>query len=85
MKLHFKKEDGSISITIVDESAECTFSYEELIRKLYKDRKIDESDFTGEFSGDERNSINALVREITEGFVDKHDATSGDGFMGIPF
>lgn len=84
MKLHFTKANGDVSISIIDGEAEISFKYTDLIRKLYDERKIEESVFTGEFTDEEKGCINALINEITDGLIEKQDAPEGDGFMAVP-
>ena len=62
MRLLFNKDDqGNISVKIVDKDGYCDFSYGEMIKRIYDDKKIEDSEIQGLFSEKEKRSIAELI------------------------
>lgn len=67
MKLVFNKdENDSITVQFQDDSGTQTFSYSEMVKKIYNDRVIEDPVINGNFTDIERNSINELIRLLRE-------------------
>lgn len=68
MKLKFSRKDDNSSVSIlVEGSEELEFNYIEMVKRIYLDRKIEPAVIEGDFSVDEKKSIDDLISEISEG------------------
>jgi len=85
MKLHFTKDQDTNQVFIISKGIDMEFSYVEMIRRLYKERNIEESVFTGNFSDEEKSCITDLVQEINLKINEVTEPAGTDGFMAIPF
>lgn len=62
MRLLFNKDEhGNISVKLVDKDGYTDFSYGEMIKRIYDDKVIEDSDIQGSFTEKERKSINELI------------------------
>lgn len=65
MKLKFDKSNEIISVFFLDDQdTQSEFSYLKMIDMLYKKREIDSPIIEGNFSEEERKSIEELVTEL---------------------
>ena len=65
MQLQFEKANETISVSFCNKEGEKSkFSYSTMIDMLYKERKILDPLVVGDFSKDERNSIDKLIIEL---------------------
>lgn len=65
-----KHPDGNITISFKNGTAYEEFSYSQMIIRLYADRQIDEPEMIGDFTDDERYSINELIKEMRSAVMD---------------
>lgn len=67
MKLKFYKEEDNDYVKIITQDGnELEFDYIEMIRHIFKDKKIEEADVDDQYSEEEANSIKTLISEISE-------------------
>lgn len=67
MKLKFYKEEENDCVKIVTQDGkELEFDYIEMIRHIFNDKKIEETDIDAQYSEDEANSIKVLISDISE-------------------
>ncbi len=67
MKLKFSRKDDNSSVSILAEgNGELEFTYIEMVKQIYLDRKIEPAIIEGNFSIDEEKSINDLISEISK-------------------
>lgn len=67
MKLIFKKDkDSQISVLQDIDGQEKEFSYVEMMNTLIKSKKMEEPEISDDFTKDETESINRMVKIINE-------------------
>lgn len=67
MKWIFMKENEECKIRLREtDGTEVDFSYVEMIKVLYEEKKIEVAEFQGDFSEKERESVNLLIDEINK-------------------
>lgn len=65
MKWIFSKENEQCKIILQKtDGTKMDFSYINMIKELYEEKKIDEAEFEGDFSEGEKESVKALIDEI---------------------
>lgn len=68
MKLKFsRKDNNSRVIILVEDSEELEFNHIEMVKQIYLNRKIEPAVIEGDFSDGEKESIDDLISEISEG------------------
>lgn len=81
MKWILKKQDENCSIKVYENEEKIDFSYIEMIKQLYLKQKIEEPEYEGEFSDDEKESIQELIKEINihvDNFFANEDVSETD-------
>jgi len=74
MKLYFSKdEQNEIVVKMSTLTIQEDFSYIQMIKNLLVKNKFKETDFLGDFSDDEKNRIQAMLKNINDSIV-----TSGE-------
>ena len=66
MKWILKKENDECSIKVKSGDDEIPFSYIEMIKDLYENKKLEAAEYDGDFSETEKESIDSLVNDINE-------------------
>lgn len=71
MKLKFEKNNGDVLVSFVnnDDSNE-SFSYSNMVRKIYADKTIEDAEVIGDFTDIERDSIKVLIKELRNALDD---------------
>lgn len=71
MKLKFEKNNGDVLVSFVnnDDSNE-SFSYSNMVRKIYADKTIEDAEVIGDFTDIERDSIKVLINELRNALDD---------------
>ena len=65
MKWIFLKENDQCSIFLQKtDGTKMDFSYIDMMKELYVERKIGEAEFVGEFTDGEKDSVKVLIDEI---------------------
>ena len=65
MKWIFSKENDQCNIIIQKtDGTKIDFSYIDMIKELYEERKIEDAEFKGNFTKEEQESVIELVNEI---------------------
>jgi len=77
MNLKFVKDDNKVSVTIHGDGDDATFSYPEFIKRIYLSRNLDDSQFSGDFSSEEKQSISDLIAEIVSTVLQQEE-TGGE-------
>ena len=82
MKWIFSKENEQCRIILQKtDGTETNFSYIDMIKEIYEQKKIEEAEFKGEFSEGEKKSVKALIDEInrhTKEFFEKDSTESNE-------
>lgn len=82
MKWIFRKDNEECIVKVKsDEGQEYDFSYIEMIKELYENKKLEDVEFEGEFSENEKKSVDELVSAINEhviNFFEKSNALSSN-------
>ena len=79
MQLSLKKDtDGHISVEFKQGDAYEKFSYSEMIKKLYNEKMISDSETQGSFSQKEIESINELTNELREVILEMDDIVESE-------
>jgi len=74
MKLIFKKDDEEqISVLQLAEGEERPFSYSEMISTLIKSRRLETPETSGDFTDEEKKSIDSMVERINEVMRDNEE------------
>lgn len=80
MKWIFSKENEQCKIILQKtDGTKMDFSYINMIKELYEEKKIEEAEFEGDFSEGEKESVKALTDEInnhTRDFFGQENETS---------
>lgn len=66
MKWKLKKENDEYSIKVKINDEEKSFSYIEMIKELYENKKLEDAEYDGDFSDTEKESVDSLVNDINE-------------------
>lgn len=78
MKWIFSKEDEQCSIILQKtDGTKIDFSYIDMIKELYEERKIEVADFEGDFTDGEQESVKTLIDEInkhTQDFFEQNNS-----------
>ena len=82
MKWILKKQDEDCIIKVSENEEEKDFSYIEMIKGLYLKQKLDEPDYEGDFSDDEKESVQELIKEINI-HVDKFFENEGKSEIDV--
>lgn len=69
MKLFFKKEGEKISVNIKD-NGEKDFDYITMIKSLIKENEFEESEFEGEFTAEEKQSVATILKGISDAITE---------------
>ena len=70
MRLKFYKENETNYVKILTkEEQEIDFDYVEMIRHIFNDKGIEEPLITDEYLDEEKESINNLIKEISENLI----------------
>lgn len=65
MKWIFAKENEECNVRLQKaDGSNIDFSYIEMIKELYEEKKFDLAEFEGDFSEAEKESVNLLIEEI---------------------
>ena len=82
MKWIFSKEDEQCSIILQKtDGTKIDFSYIDMIKELYEERKIEAADFEGDFTDGEQESVKTLIDEInnhTQDFFEQDNSGVGE-------
>lgn len=82
MKWIFLKENEQCKIILQKtDGTKMDFSYINMIKELYEEKKIEEAEIEGDFSEGEKESVKALIDEInnhTRDFFGQENKTSGE-------
>lgn len=79
MKLSFTKQsDGEITVCFRGDDHDEEFSYSKMVRKIYKEKRIDDAEINGEFSDIEKESIGLLIEELRSAVIDSEDTEAPD-------
>lgn len=73
MKFEFSKVEDCIIPKIITTDGKCEFDYVRMVNFLYQDRVIEPSEFLDGFSGEEKENIEKLLREISEVISEEPD------------
>lgn len=74
MKWIFSKENDQCNIILQKtDGTQMDFSYIDMIKELYVERKIDEPEFEGDFTEGEQESVKVLVNEINSHTCDFYE------------
>lgn len=77
MKWIFTKENDQCSIVLEKaDGSKIDFSYIDMIKELYEEQKIEKAEFEGDFTEEEKGSVNLLIDEInshTREFFDQEE------------
>ena len=78
MKLVFRKNDEEeISVFESFDGEERTFSYSEMINTLIKSHKLETPETSGDFTDEEKKSINSMVAQINKVLRDTEEPDEG--------
>lgn len=67
MNIKMSKNQDNIDIILVDkEGVERSFDYVSMIRLLYSEKKITDTEYVGEFSADEQTNLDTMISKISE-------------------
>lgn len=65
MKWKLKKENDECSIKVkMNDDEEIPFSYIEMIKMLYENKELEATEYEGDFSETEKESVDLLVNDI---------------------
>ena len=65
MKIKLTKDGTNISAALIDGAGvESEFNYVSMIKMLYQERVITDTEFYGEFQDDEKESVSAMVTRM---------------------
>ena len=65
MRWIFAKENEECNVKLQKtDGTNIDFSYIEMIKELYEEKRIDLAEFKGDFSESEKESVNLLIEEI---------------------
>lgn len=65
MKWKLKKENNECSIKVkMNDDEEIPFSYIEMIKVLYENKELEATEYEGDFSETEKESVDLLVNDI---------------------
>lgn len=71
MKWIFSKENEQCKVIIQKtDGTETDFSYVDMIKELYEEKRIEEAEFEGVFTEGEKESVKALIDEINRHTLD---------------
>lgn len=77
MQLSFKKSsEGEISVCLKSETQYDEFSYSKMIKRIYDDKEIKDSEMLGDFTEREILSIKELTDELRKAAGEVDDVTS---------
>lgn len=77
MKLLFNKdEDSRIYVTQNINGEESDFSYVDMINSIIESKKMEEPDISDDFTEEEKNSINNMVKLINNKIAEEDDDDS---------
>ena len=72
MKLKFTKSgEDNINIKIVENLIESEFDYVDFIKHIHNNPSLEESEFIGDISEDEKEKINEMIEAINEAAISK--------------
>lgn len=67
MNIKMSKSQDNIDIILLDKDGiEHPFDYVLMIKLLYSEQQITDTEYSGEFSADEQASLNAMINKISE-------------------
>ena len=79
MKWIFSKENDQCSIILQKtDGNQMDFSYIDMIKELYVERKIEEPEFEGDFTNEEQESVKELIGEINRHTRDFFEQGEGE-------
>lgn len=70
MKLLFKKTDQDIVVKIKDLKGEEDFDYIKMIKHLIEDNKFEDSEFEGEFTDAEKQSVATMLKGVNNAIIE---------------
>lgn len=84
MKMHFLRNDsGETTVQLVEDGNMLPFNYTTLVKHLIANAKLEETTFDGEFSTEERASVNSMVELLVQACSEE---SSGEQVAdGTPF
>lgn len=78
MKLYFSKDDqDEIVVKMSTSTIQEDFSYVEMIKNLLNNNEFDETEFSGDFSDDEKSRIETMLSSINESISSENGEESG--------
>tara|TARA_R110002074_G_scaffold284837_1_gene456580 strand:+ start:311 stop:568 length:258 start_codon:yes stop_codon:yes gene_type:complete len=78
MKLYFSKDDqDEIVVKMSTSTIQEDFSYVEMIKNLLNNNEFDETEFSGDFSDDEKSRIESMLSSINESIASEIVEESG--------
>lgn len=67
MMLKFTKNETIVNVEFIDkDDSTSEFSYIEMVKRLYEDKKAEDPEFAGEFTDEEKSSVVSLISDINE-------------------
>ncbi|MDY7395370.1 hypothetical protein UMM65_08965 [Aureibaculum sp. 2210JD6-5] len=74
MKLYFSKDDqDEIVVKMSTSTVQEDFSYVEMIKNLLENNEFDDTDFTDDFTDDEKTRIETMLNSINASIVSEND------------
>lgn len=78
MKLYFSKDNqDEIVVKMSTSTIQEDFSYVEMIKNLLNNNEFDETEFSGDFSDDEKSRIETMLSSINESIASENGEESG--------
>ncbi|RLJ97755.1 hypothetical protein C8N27_2846 [Tenacibaculum discolor] len=78
MKLYFSKDDqDEIVVKMSTSTVQEDFSYVEMIKNLLNNNEFDETEFSSDFSDDEKSRIETMLSSINESIASENGEESG--------
>ncbi|MCY4560974.1 MAG: hypothetical protein OXC03_01390 [Flavobacteriaceae bacterium] len=74
MKLYFSKDDqDEIVVKMSTSTVQEDFSYVEMIKNLLENKEFDDTEFTDDFTDDEKTRIETMLNSINASIVTEND------------
>lgn len=74
MKLHFSKDDqDEIVVEMSTSNIQEDFSYVEMIKTLLENNTFDSTEFSGDFSDEEKSRIENMLNSINDSIITEND------------
>ena len=84
MKLLFKKTGQDIAVKIKDLGEE-NFDYIKMIKRLIEDNKFEDSEFEGDFTDAEKQSVATMLEGINTAIIEDRSDETGEGSSASAF